>query len=125
EITKATGRNKGDKFNKKLKEAIEKIENRAAQNGKYVAQVKEFFNGNQYCLLVYKKYTDVRLAGTPPRSIGKYGGDTDNWIWPRHTGDFSVFRVYAGKNNEPADYSPENVPYKPKKFLPISIKGVQ
>ncbi len=125
EITKATGKSKGEKFDKKFEEIREKIEKRASRNGKYVAQVKEFFNGNQFLLLVYRKYTDVRLAGTPPRSIGKYGGDTDNWIWPRHTGDFSLFRVYAGKDNEPADYSSDNVPYKPKKFLPISIKGVQ
>ncbi len=125
EINNATGKSKGEKFDKKLKAAVEKIEKRAGQDGKYVAQVREFFNGNQYILLVYKKYTDVRLVGTPPRSIGKFGGDTDNWIWPRHTGDFSMFRIYANKNNEPANYSADNVPYQPKKFLPISIKGVQ
>ncbi len=75
-------------------------------------------------MYVYKIYRDVRLVGAPPSSIGKFGGDTDNWIWPRHTGDFSLFRIYAGKDNEPADYSPDNVPYKPKKFFPISLKGI-
>jgi hypothetical protein len=67
----------------------------------------------------------VRLVGAPPSSIGKFGGDTDNWMWPRHTGDFSLFRIYAGKDNEPADYSPENIPYRPKKFFPISLKGIE
>jgi hypothetical protein len=76
-------------------------------------------------MYVHKVYRDVRLVGAPPSSIGKFGGDTDNWMWPRHTGDFSIFRVYAGKDNEPADYSPENVPLKPKKYFPVSIKGVQ
>jgi hypothetical protein len=76
-------------------------------------------------LYVYKTYTDIRLVGAPPSAIGKFGGDTDNWMWPRHTGDFSLFRIYAGKDNEPADYSPDNVPFKPKKYLPISLKGIQ
>src|SRR5690606_10258011 len=77
-----------------------------------------------YILLVYEQFTDVRLVATPPKSLGKYGGDTDNWIWPRHTADFSVFRVYANKDNQPAAYSKDNVPYTPKHFLPVSIKGV-
>ena len=85
--------------------------------------IKPFFNGNQYFLFVYKVYKDLRLVGTPPSSIGKFGGDTDNWMWPRHTGDFSLFRIYADKNGEPAPYSPDNVPLKPKKFFEISIKG--
>ncbi len=101
------------------------LEKEASEGGKYTAQVSSFFNGNQYFLLVYEVFTDVRLVGTPPKSLGKYGGDTDNWMWPRHTADFSVFRVYANKDNKPAAYSPTNVPYKPKHFLPISIKGVQ
>ncbi len=91
----------------------------------YEAEVKEMFSGNEYYLFVYQRFDDVRLVGAPPSSIGKFGGDTDNWMWPRHTGDFALFRVYANKNNEPAPYSPDNVPYKPKYFLPISLKGVK
>lgn len=125
EVMKAVGKSKGEKFAKKFDAIKKKIEDRAAEGGKYVANVKDYFNGNQYFVLVYKKYTDVRLVGTPPKSLGKFGGDTDNWMWPRHTADFSMFRIYANKNNEPAEYAADNVPYKPKKFLPVSIKGVQ
>ena len=84
-----------------------------------------FFGGNQFFAFIYEEYTDVRLVGTPPSSIGKFGGDTDNWMWPRHTGDFSIFRVYAGKDNRPAEYSEENVPYKAEKWLDISLNGVE
>jgi hypothetical protein len=125
EINKGLGKLKGEKRTKKFEELKKKIEERAGQKEKYVANVKEYFNGNQYLLLTYKKYKDVRLVGTPPKSMGKFGGDTDNWMWPRHTADFSMFRVYANKDNEPAEYSKDNVPYHPKKSLPISIKGVQ
>ncbi|MCB9046510.1 MAG: S46 family peptidase [Chitinophagales bacterium] len=125
QVEKAVGRSKGDKYDKKYKKIVEKLTKAAEAEGNYEAQVKSYFEGNQYILLVYKKYKDVRLVGTPPRSLGKYGGDTDNWMWPRHTADFSMFRVYADANNEPAEYSKDNVPYKPKKFLPISIKGVE
>ena len=89
------------------------------------ATVEALFYGNQYFLFVYREYSDVRLVGAPPSSIGKFGGDTDNWMWPRHTGDFSMFRIYADKDNNPAPYSEDNVPYKPKKFFRISTKGVQ
>jgi len=89
------------------------------------ANVEALFYGNQYYLFVFRVFRDVRLVGAPPSSIGKFGGDTDNWMWPRHTGDFSIFRVYADKDNNPADYSPENVPYHPKKFFKISRAGVQ
>ena len=89
------------------------------------ADVEALFYGNQYYLFVFKVFRDVRLVGAPPSSIGKFGGDTDNWMWPRHTGDFSIFRVYADKDNNPADYSPDNVPYRPKKFFKISRAGVQ
>lgn len=89
------------------------------------ASVEAMYYGNQYYLFVYREFSDVRLVGAPPSSIGKFGGDTDNWMWPRHTGDFSMFRVYADKNNEPAAYSEDNVPYQPKRFLKISTKGVQ
>ena len=88
------------------------------------ASIESMYYGNQHYLFVYRVYNDVRLVGAPPSSIGKFGGDTDNWIWPRHTGDFSMFRVYADANNEPADYSTENVPYRPKRYFPISTKGV-
>lgn len=86
---------------------------------------KPFYNGNQYFMYITVYYKDVRLVGAPPSSIGKFGADTDNWVWPRHTGDFSIFRVYADKDNRPADYSPENVPYKPRHFLPISLDGAE
>ena len=89
------------------------------------ATVEALYYGNQYFLFVYREYSDVRLVGAPPSSIGKFGGDTDNWMWPRHTGDFSMFRIYADKDNNPAEYSEDNVPYKPKKFFRISTKGVQ
>ena len=123
EVKDAIGVASGEEYSKRF-EAIKKtIEEREGQKGKFVANVKEYFNGNQYFLLIYKKYTDVRLVGTPPRSLGKFGGDTDNWMWPRHTSDFSMFRIYAGADNEPKTYSADNVPYHPGKFLPISIKG--
>ncbi len=89
------------------------------------ASVEAMYYGNQYYLFVYREFSDVRLVGAPPSSIGKFGGDTDNWMWPRHTGDFSMFRVYADKNNGPAAYSKDNVPYQPKRFLKISTKGVK
>ena len=89
------------------------------------ASVEALYYGNQYFLFVFKEYRDIRLVGAPPSSIGKFGGETDNWMWPRHTGDFSIFRIYAGAGNEPADYSPDNRPYRPKKSLKISLGGVQ
>lgn len=101
----------------------EAIEKEAMKGNHYIARVRPFFSGNQFYLLVSEVFKDIRLVGAPPSSIGKFGGDTDNWMWPRHTGDFSVFRIYAGKDNLPADYSPENVPYHPRYFLPVSIKG--
>ena len=89
------------------------------------ATVEALYYGNQYFLFLYRQYEDVRLVGAPPSSIGKFGGDTDNWMWPRHTGDFSMFRIYADKDNNPAPYSEDNVPYRPKKYFRISTKGVQ
>ena len=101
------------------------IEEKAVKEGKSLrATVKPLYYGNQYYLYVFKVFTDVRLVGAPPSSIGKFGGDTDNWMWPRHTGDFSLFRVYAGADNEPAPYSEENVPYKPKRFFKVNAKGI-
>ena len=88
-------------------------------------KIRTFFEGNQYLLFLTETFKDIRLVGAPPSSIGKFGSDTDNWIWPRHTGDFSLFRIYADKNNRPASYSKENVPYTPKHFLPVSLDGVK
>ena len=110
----------------KVQAAIAAINQRYSDSTKAIsARVSSLFRGNQFLVFVYQRYNDVRLVGVPAESIGKYGGDTDNWEWPRHTGDFSVFRVYAGKSNEPVNYSPQNVPLKPKYFLPVSIKGVK
>ncbi len=100
------------------------VENATAESH-YRAVVKPFYYGNEYYMFVYEVFNDVRLVGAPPEAIGNYGKDFDNWMWPRHTGDFSVFRIYADDKNQPADYSPDNVPYKPKKYLPISIKGIE
>ena len=125
EVKTYVGSASGEAYSKRFDEIKKVIEEREGQKGKFVANVKEYFNGNQYFLLIYKKYTDVRLVGTPPKSLGKFGGDTDNWVWPRHTSDFSMFRIYAGADNEPAAYSASNVPYHPGKFLPVSIKGVE
>ncbi|AZI66937.1 S46 family peptidase [Kaistella daneshvariae] len=99
------------------------IQNENSENGKYTVVVRDFFNGNEFYYFVYQDFKDVRLVGTPPNSLGKFGGDTDNWEWPRHTVDFSVFRVYADANGNPAEYSATNVPMKPKHALPISLKG--
>ncbi|MCH2084999.1 MAG: S46 family peptidase [Saprospiraceae bacterium] len=87
--------------------------------------IRPFFKGNQYYLFVTERYDDIRLVGAPPSSIGKFGADTDNWVWPRHTGDFSLFRIYAGPDNKPAAYSPDNVPFKPRHHLPVSLDGVE
>lgn len=96
----------------------------AEEDSEYSVEIKSFFEGNEYYMFTYEVFTDIRMVGAPPSSVGKYGGDTDNWEWPRHTGDFSMFRVYAGADNKPAEYSEDNVPYKPKHYLPISIDGV-
>ena len=109
---------------KKIPEVYKAITDKVAdkENG-LAGRIYSMFKGNQYIMYVYKTYRDIRLVGAPPESVGKFGGDTDNWEWPRHTGDFSIFRVYATKDGKPADYSKENVPLKPKHFLPVSIKG--
>ena len=109
-----------------VKENSNALISEVTKDGKGIrATVEALYYGNQYFLFVYREYSDVRLVGAPPSSIGKFGGDTDNWMWPRHTGDFSMFRIYADKENNPAPYSKDNVPYKPKKFFRISTKGVQ
>ncbi len=109
---------------KAIQKISRKIAEEADEEGKYETNVKSFFESNKYYLLVSETFKDVRLVGCPPKSIGKFGGDTDNWMWPRHTGDFCIFRVYTGPDGEPAEYSEENIPLKPNHYLPISIKGV-
>ncbi len=108
-----------------LKKASKTIIDNAVAGTNYKAQVKDMFGGNQYFLLVYVTYQDVRLVGAPPSSMGKFGGDTDNWMWPRHTADFSMFRIYTAPDGSPAKYSKKNVPLKPKHFLPVSAKGIE
>lgn len=109
---------------KKTAEVLKAITDKVADKDNGLAgRIYPMFKGNQYIMYVYKTYRDIRLVGAPPESVGKFGGDTDNWEWPRHTGDFSVFRVYMSKDGKPANYSADNVPYKPKHFLPVSIKG--
>ena len=107
----------------KLQGIIKGLTSRAATSDDYRAEVKSMFSGNQYFLFVYEVFRDVRLVGAPPQSIGRFGGDTDNWMWPRHTGDFSMLRVYCAPDGSPADYSKDNIPYKPKYHLPVSLKG--
>ena len=104
-------------------ESREEILEKARENGRYKASIEQMYYGNQQFLFVYEQFDDVRLVGTPPSSIGKFGGDTDNWMWPRHTGDFSMFRIYAGKDNRPAEYSTKNVPYRADEYLRISLDG--
>ena len=103
--------------NEIISENIKLVKNAVEKETGLRAKVRAFYYGNEYYLFVYKIYKDVRLVGAPPSSIGNFGRDRDNWIWPRHTGDFCIFRIYAGKNNEPADYSPENVPFVPSYFF--------
>ena len=107
-----------------VKQNITIITTEAVAGTHYKAIIKPFYYGNQYFMYINEVFTDVRLVGAPPSNIGKFGGDTDNWMWPRHTGDFSMFRVYADKDGKPADYSKDNKPYKPLKHLDISLKGV-
>lgn len=114
-----------EKRNEAIDKIAKKIEDAAVEGTYYSANVKSMFNGNQFFLFVYVIYKDVRLVGAPPSSMGKFGGDTDNWMWPRHTADFSMFRIYTAADGSPAAYSENNVPLKPKHHLPVSIKGVK
>ncbi len=126
EVFEGVKEDMSDEDKSKIIEAnIDSIKKEAIKDTHYKAELKPFFHGNQYFLFLNEIYTDVRLVGAPPSAIGKFGGDTDNWMWPRHTGDFSLFRIYADKNNKPAEYSVDNVPYKPLKHFPISLKGVK
>jgi len=108
-----------------IREVSNRMKKNASEDGKFNVVVKSFFEGNEYYMFIYEVYTDVRLVGAPPSAIGKFGGDTDNWMWPRHTGDFAIFRVYTAPDGSPADYAPENIPLKPKHHLPISLDGVK
>lgn len=110
---------------KAINAEIAKIEKENNEGGKYTVSVRSFFQGNEFYYFVYQDYKDVRLVGTPPESLGKFGGDTDNWEWPRHTADFSMFRIYADANGNPAEYSPNNVPLQPKHHLPVNLGGVK
>ena len=107
------------------KDNIKGLVEQATKDSHYSAIVESMFAGNEYYLFVYETFNDIRLVGTPPESIGKFGADTDNWMWPRHTGDFSMFRVYTGADGKPAEYSAENIPLKPKHYLPVSVSGYQ
>jgi len=111
--------------NKIINTASNKLEKEAKGDTHYEVYVRSFFNSNQFYLFVTETFKDVRLVGAPPQALGKFGGDTDNWMWPRHTNDFAMLRVYAGPDGKPASYSKENVPYNPKHFFPISLKGVE
>ena len=108
-----------------IRVAILRIRKANLPEGSYRVDVKPLYKGNQYYMYVYEIFNDVRLVGAPPSAIGKFGGDTDNWMWPRHTGDFSVFRIYANKDNKPADYSPDNVPYQPKRHIQVTTAGIR
>jgi hypothetical protein len=110
---------------KAINAEIALIEKENNEGGKYTVSVRSFFQGNEFYYFVYQDFKDVRLVGTPPKSIGKFGGDTDNWEWPRHTGDFSMFRVYGDANGNPADYSLDNVPLNPKRHLTVNMGGVK
>ena len=122
-IAHLTNKMTEDERDAAIKKISTKLEKHAAEKGKYVVDVKSFYNNNEFYMFVYTVYKDVRLCGAPPSAIGKFGGDTDNWMWPRHTGDFSMLRIYTGADGAPADYSDKNVPLKPKYHLPVSLKG--
>ncbi|MEA3478529.1 MAG: S46 family peptidase, partial [Bacteroidota bacterium] len=130
DVTEEMLYNIGSNISEKVRDSIIKINAEAIKTeavdstSHYKALIVPFYHGNQYFLFITEVFQDVRLVGAPPSNIGKFGGDTDNWMWPRHTGDFSVFRIYADSNNKPAKYSKNNVPYKPKMHMPISLKGM-
>jgi len=123
-VNKAIAGLTGKDLEAKKTEIFNSLKKEATANTHYEASVRSFFKDNAFYLFVFEKFTDIRLVGAPPQSVGKFGGDTDNWMWPRHTGDFSMFRIYAGKDNKPATYAKDNVPYKPKHCLPVSLKGL-
>lgn len=120
-----TDKTTAEERTKKVREVSAELEKKAKGDTHYETYVRSFFNSNKYYLFVTETFKDIRLVGAPPQSLGKFGGDTDNWMWPRHTNDFSMFRVYCGTDGKPAEYSENNVPYKPKHFLPVSLRGVE
>ena len=122
DVTEAIEGAKSDEERKAVSEAL--VKDSEERNPGCDVELTSFYNNNVHYIIVYKVFRDIRFVGAPPASIGKFGGETDNWMWPRHTGDFSMFRVYAGKDNEPAEYSEDNVPYVPKQSLRISLKGI-
>ena len=111
--------------NKKVRELSKNIIKNKTKETLYSSRINSFYGGNAYYMMTYETFKDVRLVGAPPSSIGKFGGDTDNWMWPRHTGDFALFRVYCAPDGTPAEYSKENVPYKPRHHFPIQLDGVE
>lgn len=126
EILKNLPSNASEEARAKHIETVSKeLEKKAIDGTHYTAEIKSFFEGNEFYLFVYETFKDIRWVGAPPSGIGKFGGDTDNWMWPRHTGDFSLFRIYSSPDGKPAEYNLNNVPYKPKHFLPISLKGIK
>ena len=129
DVTKRVRRKIGDAYGKdvstRLREVTKELKKENSNNDAYRVDVRSFYAGNKYYMFIYEVYTDVRLVAAPPESLGKFGGDTDNWMWPRHTCDFSMFRVYSNNNNRPAKYSKNNRPYHPKHHLPVSLKGVE
>ncbi len=125
-VLKDVTKNMGEEARgKAIAAAIKTLQKENSADGRYKVVVKPFYEGNEYYMFIYTTYEDVRLVCAPPSAIGKFGGDTDNWMWPRHTGDFTVFRIYTAPDGSPAKYSKDNVPFKPKHFLPISLKGYQ
>lgn len=114
-----------DQRSDSINDIISELVAEATADNHYTANVRSMFEGNQYLLFVYEIFKDVRLVGAPPHFIGKFGGDTDNWMWPRHTGDFSMFRIYTGPDGKPAEYAEENIPLKPRHYLPVSLKGYE
>jgi len=122
EVTDATSEDERIRI---VRKASAELEKNAKGDTHYETYVRSFFAANRYYLFVTETFKDIRLVGAPPQALGKFGGDTDNWMWPRHTNDFSMFRIYCGPDGKPADFSPENIPYQPKHFLPVSIKGIE
>ena len=123
-VLEELGEVKESERNMKLRTIFNTISLEKTNGTDYNARVKSFFGGNEFYLMTYITYNDVRLVGAPPSSIGKFGGDTDNWMWPRHTGDFALFRVYCSPDGKPSEYSEENIPFTPKHHLPIQLDGV-
>ena len=111
--------------NKEIEKITKELSKENSKDGKYKVVIKSFYEGNEFYMFIYEIFKDIRLVGAPPSGIGKFGGDTDNWMWPRHTGDFSMFRVYTAPDGSPAEYSKDNIPLKPKHYLPVSLKGVE